>query len=962
MAGAWELLHPRLRDVLPRLGYLRLLPVQEKAIPVVLAGHHTLIVAPTGSGKTEASMIPILSMMLSDLDRGGLGEGVKVVYVTPLRALNRDVAGRIERLANAFGFKVLVRHGDTGASDRRRFLEEPPDVMVTTPESLNLLLTLRDYRGIWSNVGWAVVDEVQELLESERGSELAVILERLQVASRRRIQRIGLSATLSRNSIRWAVGLLAYGRHVVVVEDPEPKVYSVTVEVVDSGDESFWGEAVGRVAGMLKDSSSTLIFTNTRYTAELLASSLSRLLGEGSVVAHHGSLSRHVREGAERDFKEGRLRALVATSSMELGVDIGRVNLVIQFLSPRQAIVMTQRAGRAGHRLWEVSRGVIVTLRNIYEMMESGVIAFRVERGNIEDVEPHIKPYDALAHQLVAMVVEGSATSVEEAYNIVKSTLPYSNLTMEELTRLVKHLSEVGVLRESDGRLSMSRRTLSYLYGVTMIPDEREFDVVNVLDNKKIGRVSERFVEWNLAKLDTRSQDRFRFVLAGKVWEVLEVDLEAERVTVKPVGVAEGHVPVWEGELIPVSYKVAREVCSVMELVMEDPGRGLKLLEARKLSQHASYIADVLSKTRSLWGISLSHVNPVIEDYGRLSILHVCLGSKGNFALALLLSKLMEKFKPVEFKFIPYAVIFTSPTGVPGELVARALVEAKSLDPVERASMVHDALRRSKAYLIRFYHVAKRMGVLDPDAKAGYGLVEKLAEAYAGSIVDVEALRETLHDKVDLRAVEELLETLREPVVVKPERLTPLAEHVLNNPYVKSDVATNIKALAFDQIVEVKRRYLESREALILCIMCGHTTTVRVGSIGGRMSCGRCGSSMLAPLPNSDWGKSVVEVYRRHLRGERLSKEEAKLVEEVRDRAGLYLNYASLNLGAYVVKALMNQGVGPRRARRVLEALVTRGERAFYEELLRTEEEYVATRRYWGSRKAERAEVEPQQA
>ncbi len=947
MVEVIELLHPRLRSILPKLGYTRLLPVQEKAIPVILSGHHTLIVAPTGSGKTEASMFPILSMMLSEVDRNNLGGGVKVVYVTPLRALNRDVAERIEKLASFTGFKVLVRHGDTGPSDRRRFLEEPPDIVVTTPESLNLLLTLKDHRGLWSNVRWVIVDEIHELLESERGSELAVVLERLQIASKRRIQRIGLSATLSRNSVKWATELLAYGKYVIVVEDPEPKVYNIAVDVVDSDDEKFWDDAVRRISAILESSGSTLIFTNTRYTAELLASSLSRILGEGSIVAHHGSLSRHVREKAEKDFKEGKLRAIVATSSMELGIDIGHVNLVVQFLSPRQVIVMTQRAGRAGHRLWEVSRGVIVTLKNIYEMMESGVIAFRTERGDIEDVEPNIKPYDALAHQLVAMVVEGSAKSLEEAYEILTSTLPYSNITMEELARIVEHLSSVGVLRHSDGRLSTARRTLSYLYTVTMIPDEREFDVVNIIDGRRLGRVSERFVEWNLARQSPRDQDRFRFVLAGRVWEVLEVDLEAERITVKPVGVVEGHVPVWEGELIPVSYKVAREVCSILELVMEDPVKGSKLIEARKLGGHVDYIVGVLDETRKLWGVSLSHVNPVIEDYGRLSILHVCLGTKGNFALSLLLSKVMEKFKPVEFKFIPYAIVFTSPTGVPGELVAKALREAKSMDPVERASMVYDALRRSKAYLVRFYHVAKRMGVLEPDAKVNYSLIEKLTEAYAGSVVEIEALRETVHDKIDLKAVNEMLDAMKDPVIVKPSKLTPLAEHVLGNPYIKGDVAVNIKAIALDKIIDVKKRYLEGKEALMLCIMCGHSDVVRVRDLGGRHTCSRCGRPTLAPLPNSDWGKSVVEVYRRHLRGEKLSKEEVKLVEEVKDRAGLYLNYASQNLGVYVVKALMNQGIGPWRARRILEALVARGEKAFYEELLRAEEEYVATRKYW---------------
>ncbi|MEM1873709.1 MAG: DEAD/DEAH box helicase, partial [Acidilobaceae archaeon] len=194
-SSALSLLHPRVREALRKAGYERLLPVQEKALPVVLRGSHTLIVAPTGSGKTEAALLPILSLMLSEEPES---RGLRLVYVTPLRALNRDVALRIEKLASLCGFSVLVRHGDTGQADRRRFLREPPDIMVTTPETLTLLLTLREHRDLWSRVGWVIVDEVHELLESERGAELSITLERLSLASRRRIQRVGLSATLSK--------------------------------------------------------------------------------------------------------------------------------------------------------------------------------------------------------------------------------------------------------------------------------------------------------------------------------------------------------------------------------------------------------------------------------------------------------------------------------------------------------------------------------------------------------------------------------------------------------------------------------------------------------------------------------------------------------------------------------------------------------------------------------------------
>jgi len=274
-------------------------------------------------------------------------------------------------------------------------------------------------------------------------------------------------------------------------------------------------------------------------------------------------------------------------------------------------------------------------------------------------------------------------------------------------------------------------------------------------------------------------------------------------------------------------------------------------------------------------------------------------------------------------------------------------MEARSLDPVERATMIYDGVRRSKAFLVRLHHVAKRMGVLDADARVNYGVLEKLAEAYRGTVVERETLREVVHDKLDLRALNEFLDHVREPVVVKVSKLTPLAEHVLGNPYMRGDVAVNIKSIALEQIIEAKKRYLEGREVLILCTLCGYTQVKRAGDIKGRLSCPKCGSSALAPLPNTDWGKAAAETYRKYLKEERLAEDEKRIVEEVRDRAGLYLNYATQNLGDYVVKALLTHGIGPKKAKKIMEALLKRGERAYYEELLKAEEEYITTRKYW---------------
>ena len=953
-----EKLHPRVRRAAEELGYTVLLPVQEKAIPVILSGSHTLIVAPTGSGKTEAALFPVLSLMWRLKEEGKLGGGVKTVYITPLRALNRDIVTRMRRLVESSGFSIEVRHGDTGQRLRRKFLEEPPDVAVTTPETLNLLLAATRDRSVWDSVRWVIVDEVHELLDSERGSELAVAIERLARRSRHRIQRIGLSATLSRKSIAEASRLIAGNRRVEVVVDESLKEYDIRVSIVDEG-EDYWGRAVERLAEIIRsERGSVLVFVNTRATAEKLAKELAGILGEDSVRVHHGSLARGVREEAERLFREGKVKVLVATSSMELGIDIGHVDLVVQFMSPRQVIAMTQRAGRAGHRLDRKSRAVIVTPGNLFEVMESAVIAFRASRGHLEDLKPHVKPLDALAHQLVALVVEGSASTLTEAAEILMSTQPFSTLSLEEIEEVAMHLDGVGVLRYNPetGELRQGRRSRSYLYRVSMIPDEVDYKVIDMVTGERVGDVSEKFIEYHALRAEDKSKG-LRFILAGRLWEAVEIDHEEAKVIVKPIAETDVLVPLWQGELIPVSYKVAREVCALLSLAMEDPETARGVLEARGVpGGWIDRIIGIAVETAKVWGgPHLSPTTPVIEDYGDYVVLYTCLGSRGNFALAVLLSALIEAtsgLKP-SFETIPYAIVMEYRSPWLGEIVAKALIEARSYTPPERAARTLDALRRSTAYMLRFLQVAKRMGVFDPDARVPSELLRRAARAYSGTVVERETLREMMHEKLDLEAVNSFLAEMRDPIVVKPPRPTPLAEEVFRNPYMRGrDVAVDLKVIAIEKLAKSKKARLENRKALLLCLKCGGAWEVTVKSMPeGPLYCKSCKSGLIAPLPSTEWGRQVLETYKKHLRGARLTREEKKLVSEAKDRALLYLTYAMQGMGKLVTEALMARGVGPSRARRILEAYIRGGEEAFYSEIIRAEEEYIATRKFWDNKR-----------
>ncbi len=934
--NAYKLLHPKVLRVAESLGYRRLLPIQEKAIPYIIHGRDTLVIAPTGSGKTEAALFPVLSMML---ESGG--SGLKAIYVTPMRSLNRDISWRISNLVEGVGFKLLLRHGDSTQAIRRTFLREPPDLMVTTPESLNMLLTIKDKRSIWRTVKWVIVDEVHELLESKRGTEFSVVLERLERASRHRIQRIGLSATLSRASIEEASNLIACCRRVDVVIDDSDKSYEVSVEVVWG--EDFWEKAAERIADIIRRvDGSILVFTNTRSTAEKLASTLSRILHGVSIEVHHGSLSRTYREGAEKRFREGKTKVLVATSSMELGIDIGSIDLVIQFLSPRQVKVLLQRVGRAGHRLGGISRGVIVTIGNLYEVMESIVIASRAMRGDLEELKAPKWSMDALAHQLTAMALEGSIDSVEDALNIIQYTGPYKDLPMDKVEEVASHLESVGVLRVRGNSIRLGRRAMKYFYRVSMIPDEAQFKVVDIVSGDVVGSVGERFIE-----VSSLSQgDRFKFILGGRVWEAIEVDFESRRLDAKPLGDVEGTIPSWEGELIPVDYKVAREVCKLLNLGFFDEDAFSSILKSRGAPEDAiKYILEVLADTRRTWGIVPGPSEVVVEQAGDDVIVYTCLGSKGNFALALLISKLLENTVKVEMQHMPYAIVFSYMGGLSAELVRKALLDAARLDEYERIGMVQDSVRRSRTYLVRLIHVAKRMGVIDPDKSVPTETLRRLRDNIKGSIVDEEVIREIMYDKLDMDALNNLLNNLGSVVIVKgPSRL---ASEVLENPYIRRDVGTNIRALAIDQIIKAIKKRVSRKTVLLQCIKCGYTWKASALDASKKLlKCKRCGISMIAPLPDTEWGWETARIYQEYLNKGKARGEKAKRVREVKERAVLYLNYATQGMGERVIEALLTVGVGPQRAKKVLEAGMM-GDKSFYRELLKAEEEYIAYKKYW---------------
>jgi len=488
-AQVFKLLAKPIQDILEELGLSEPTEPQVKAIPFVLKGKNILLVAPTGSGKTEAVLLPLFSKILERPKR----QGISVLYITPLRALNRDMIKRLSYWALKLSLSVQVRHGDTETKIRRKQAIQPPDILVTTPETLQAILPGSRMQKHLSHISCIIIDEVHELATSKRGTQLSVGLERLAELAGRNFQRIGLSATVE-SPEKTAKFVAGTGRPIKVLGISLPKGYIYTVEYPTPTDVDYDSaqklrtapEAAARIRHMLdlvRKHSSTLIFVNSRTNAEMLGHRFSLLTDD--IAVHHGSLSREERMRIEDEFKASTLKAIVCTSTMELGVDIGQVDLVIQYLSPRQVGSLIQRVGRSGHRLNLTSKGVIVAAFS-EDVLESLAAAQRARKGRLEPLLIHENALDVVAHQTAGILMDKGTIGVDEVLKIFHRAYPFRNLSKANILEVANYLHILREVRLEGEVLKKTRRTRDYYYrNLSMIPDERRYPIVDVLSDRR---------------------------------------------------------------------------------------------------------------------------------------------------------------------------------------------------------------------------------------------------------------------------------------------------------------------------------------------------------------------------------------------------------------------------------------------------------------------------------------------
>jgi len=933
---AFAALGDEVRSALSERGFTTPTAPQRRAIPPIADGDDALVIAPTGTGKTETAMLPVLSALAETRP-----EGLGALYVTPLRALNRDMRERLEWWGEYLDLDVQVRHGDTTDYQRSKQANDPPDVLVTTPETLQAMLTGEKLRAALSDVDHVVVDEVHELAASKRGAQLTVGLERVRRLAGD-FQRIGLSATVGDPE---EVGKFLTGDRgceILEVDVGSEVEFDVVSPEVTPEDERLAGKLatdpdiashVRLIRDVVRENESVLIFVNTRQTAEALGSRF-KTLGE-PIGVHHGSLSKEARIEVEEGFKSGEVAGLVCTSSMELGIDVGRVDHVVQYNSPREVARLLQRVGRAGHRRDEVSRGTVVT-DSPDDTMEALAIARRAVEGDVEESGIHHGSLDTLANQIVGLLMDMGEVDAREAYELITRAYPFRGLPEETFREVARELSGNRLLWIDEERdvLETSGGTWQYYYrNLSMIPDEETYDVYDISSRRQIGTLDERFVV-NFA------QPGEAFIQRGELWRINDIDEEESEVNVTPIEDPAGEVPSWTGQEIPVPRAVAAEVGEMRDVAEPQFAGGADAdAVAREFAGRYPAEAETIRVGLDTVGrhVEAGHPMPtddriVVEGTGRGIAVNAAFGHEVNRTLGRLLSALIGQRtgSSVGMEADPYRVELEVPNGVTPGTVIEVLEET---DPAHVEALLELALKNSDTLKFTLAHVAAKFGALKRyRGKERFG-GDRLMAALEGTPVFDEAVREVFHTELAVEETAELLAEIRagDVAVVAARERTPLGTDGRSSGR-EFLVPENADA----SVIETIRDRIMDDHVIQLCVHCGEwNQRTKVRRVRDGPECPECGSTRIAAL--NPWDEETVKAVRASDKDD----EQETLTRKANRSANLVQAH-----GKQAVIALAARGVGPHNAARIIGKL-RENEDDFYRDILTQERQYARTKSFW---------------
>lgn len=933
---AFTYLSSEVREALSDRGFQTPTAPQRAAIPTLANGSNALVIAPTGTGKTESAMLPVLS----HITENGSQYGISALLVTPLRSLNRDMLNRLEWWGNVLDIEVDVRHGDTSQYQRQQQANDPPDVLITTPETIQAMLTGSKLRQSVADLEHVIIDEIHELVGSKRGAQLTVALERLHRLAGV-FQRIGLSATVG--APEDVADFLTGDRNCEIVDcgqqghlDIRVRHPEVTERDRDLAQELATDVEIASHIRVINEivtaNESTLIFVNTRTTAEGLGA---RLKEYGSNLGiHHGSLSKDARIQVEDEFKDGDLDALLCTSSMELGIDVGHIDHVIQYQSPRQVRRLLQRIGRAGHRSGAVSRGTILT-NNADDTLESLIIARKAAAGDVEPAEIHHGSLDTVANQIVGLVMGYGEIRAMRAYEIVTSAYPFREVTENQFKEIIEELAENHVLyldKETDA-LKKSKGSWQYFYSnLSMIPDEAKYTVTDIASGRQIGTLDERFV------VDFAEPGEI-FIQRGEMWRITEIDGEETEIQVTPVEDPTAEAPSWTGQEIPVPYEVAQQVGETRNRIATEFDRGKPTDEIaddmeRAFPSSSETIAAALTQYSGQQAEMPTNNRIVIEFEGRNVVINACFGHTINETLGRLVSALIgqQTGSSVGLEVDPYRISLEVPRGITGSDTADVLLET---EPSHVPTLLELSLKRSDALKFKLSHVAKKFGTVKEwrGSRGREFSKRRLADVLEDSPVFEEALREFMHEVL---AVEETVSVIQDLQAGDIE----LSVVGTRTPVGRGGRSAGSEMLSPENadasVIQTVRERIQNDRVKLFCVHCqGWERTTVVKRVDDQPACPECESTMIAAL--YPWADDIVTAVKQPDK----DPEAEQQTEKAYRIASLVQSH-----GRKAIIALSGRGVGPESAARIINNH-RESELEFYRDILRRERQYARTKAFW---------------
>jgi ATP-dependent Lhr-like helicase len=791
--------------------------IQKKSWPEIARGRHVLVTAPTGCGKTLSAFLWALHQLMTGAWPGGT---VRVLYVSPLKALNSDVRqnlldplAQLNTLFREAGRKapeiaVQTRSGDTPGEERRKMVRNPPEILITTPESLNLLLTSRSGRGMLTGIKTVILDEIHAVVGSKRGTHLITAVDRL-VPICGEFQRIALSATIN-PADRVAEFIGGYQRtgprkdgeftkrSVSVIRSIETKRYDIGVvfpSVLNGSDQipgSWWPALIAAFKEIILAHRSTLLFTNSRRHAEKVTRLINEEEQKELAYAHHGSLAREIRQAVEQNLKKGELRAIVATNSLELGIDIGSLDQVILIQTPRSVSSALQRIGRSGHGVGETSKGKIFPIHG-RDFVDAAVMAAAVREQDIEEVRPPEAPLDILAQVILSMTAM-ERWDIDELYLFLKTSWPYRNLSRGHFETVLEMLAGRYAdtrLRELKGRVSLDRVDntveahkevpyLLYSSGGT-IPERGYFDL-RVKDSRaKIGELDEEFV-WERSLGDT-------FSMGTQLWRIDTITHNDVEVT--PVRAAQGILPFWKAEEQNRGFHLSERIGLFLEHAdtrLDSPDFRTELKSLHALDDAAAgQLIRFLKLQQESTGRPLPHrhhllieeiQDPAGQSDFKQVLLHTFWGGRVNrpFALALMQAWEEKERKPLTLIEDDDGLLLLLPKDMPSrrifDLISPLSVEAGIRKKLEQSGFFGARFRENaeRALLLPKPGFKRRMPLWLIRVRAKELLAA--VRSYQDFPILLETWRTCLKDEFDIESLKTVLEELKDGRISVSETVT----------------------------------------------------------------------------------------------------------------------------------------------------------------------------------------------